>query len=413
MQVVGMMDLTRALCPFCFDFPQHPDMQDGWCGNCDPNVSQNGQLAENRGLEKPAKPPKRPTKGDGPEEIRFVSPAGLKPRPARWLWDARIPVGVATLIAGIPGQGKSHITLDIAAKVTRGELAGDFATDPGVVVVMSSEDMLLETIVPRLLAAGADMDRVFVLPFTDGGFDVEKDLAALEALTRRESVRLVILDPLLAFTPGDGFKEAEVRRMLKPAQRLMQERRLAIVGVMHLNKDVMMDVLSRVTHSQAFTALVRSVLFVGADPDDEDELNPAKVLAHGKSNLGKIAPSIGFRLAQTVVPGEDEDGNDIGVTTSAVEWLGESEITAEELVKGRGSTGTKLAQAEALLRRLCPVHKSTALREAEAQGISQSTLERAYRNLGGIATEPDRDPDTGQLQPGIWRLSPPLMKRGE
>jgi AAA domain len=345
---------------------------------------------------------------------RFVSPAGLKPRPARWLWDGRIPVGVATLIAGVPGQGKSHVCLDIAARVTRGELEGDFEGDPGGVVVMSSEDMLLETIVPRLMAAGGDMSRVFVLPFTDDGFDLKDDLGELEILARERHVRLVILDPLLAFTPGDGFKEAEVRRMLQPAQRLMQEHRLAMLGVMHLNKDVMMDVLSRVTHSQAFTALVRSVLFVGADPDDEDELNPQKVLAHGKSNLSRIAPSIGFRLAETAVAGEDEAGNEIGVTTSTVVWLGDSEVTDEQLVKGRGSPGTKQAQAEALLRRLCPVHKATALREAEAKGISQSTLERAYRNLGGVpSTDLDRDPDTGQLQPGIWRLPPPLMKRGE
>jgi archaellum biogenesis ATPase FlaH len=378
-----------------------------------PEIVSNGHGAENRPSEEPPKPRRGSPLDPIPEEIRFISPAGLKPRPARWLWEGRIPVGVATLVAGIPGQGKSHICLDLAAKVTRGELEGDFAGQAGAVVVMSSEDMLRETIIPRLLAAGADMHRVFVLPFTDEGFDIEKDLAALERLVEQESGRLVILDPLLAFTAGDGFKEADVRRMLKPAQRLMQEHRLAIVGVMHLNKDVMQDVLSRVTHSQAFTALVRSVLFVGADPDDEDELNPAKVLAHGKSNLGRMAPSMGFRLAETVVPGEDENGSDIGVTTSAVEWLGESDVTAEMLVKGRGSAGTKQAQAETLLRRLCPVHKATALREVEAQGISQSTLERAYRNLGGIPTDPERDPDTGQLQPGIWRLSPPLMKRGE
>lgn len=353
------------------------------------------------------------------EGSRFVSPAGLKPRPARWLWDGRIPVGVATLIAGIPGQGKSHVCLDIAAKVTRGDLPGDFAGEPGAVAVMSSEDMLLETILPRLDAAGADRNRVWVLPFTDDGFDVEKDLAELETLARQEPIRLVILDPLLAFTPGDGFKEAEVRKMLRPAQRLMQEHRLAILGVMHLNKDVMMDVLSRVTHSQAFTALVRSVLFVGADPDDEDELNPSKVLAHGKSNLGKIASSIGFRLVETVVPGEDEVGNETGVPTSAVEWTGESEVTAEQLVKGRGSPGTKLAQAEALLRRLLGdgkgVGKVTATTEAERLGISQSTLERAYRNLGGLPAEDrDRDPETGQLRPGVWRLPvPPLMNRGE
>jgi hypothetical protein len=347
----------------------------------------------------------------GPE--RFIPFAGLDARPARWLWTGRIPIGVATLVAGIPGQGKSHVCLDLGAKVSNGELPGDYHGEPSGVVVMSREDMLHETLVPRLKAAGADMARVFALPMNAGAFDVDRDMAELGLVVERESVRLVILDPLLAFAAGDGFKEAEVRRMLEPAQRLMEERRVSIVGVMHLNEDVMQDVLSRVTHSQAFTALVRSVLFVGADPDDDDDLNPAKVLAHGKSNLSRIAPSESFRIVETVVSGKDEHGRPVDVVTSAVEWLGESEVTAEQLVRGRGSPGTKQAQAEALLRRLCPVHKSTALREAETLGISQSTLERAYRNLGGSAPDPERDPDTGQLQPGIWRLPPPMMKRGE
>jgi hypothetical protein len=345
----------------------------------------------------------------GPE--RFIPFVGLDARPARWLWTGRIPIGVATLVAGIPGQGKSHVCLDLGAKVSNGDLPGDYHGQPGGVVVMSREDLLHETLVPRLNAAGADMARVFALPMNAGAFDVDRDMAELGHVVERESVRLVILDPLLAFAAGDGFKEAEVRRMLEPAQRLMEERRVSIVGVMHLNKDVMQDVLSRVTHSQAFTALVRSVLFVGADPDDDD-LNPSKVLAHGKSNLSRIAPSESFRIVETVVPGRDERGQPVDVVTSAVEWLGESEVTAEQLVKGRGSPGTKLAQAEALLRRLCPVHRGTALREAQAQGISESTLERAYRNLGGVtADDRPRDPETGQLQPGMWRLPPYEDKR--
>jgi hypothetical protein len=351
--------------------------------------------------------------GHGSDSSRFVSPAGLKPRPARWLWDGRIPVGVASLVAGIPGQGKSHVCLDVAAKVTRGELPGDFAGEPAAVVVMSREDMLQETIIPRLIAAGADTARVFILPMSAGKFDVARDMPELATLAHNKAVRLVILDPLLAFTSKARWEE-EVRDSLEPAQALMEEHRLSILGVMHLNKDVMQDVLSRVTHSQAFTALVRSVLFVGADPDDEDELNPAKVLAHGKSNLSRIAPSVGFRLAETVVPGEDEEGNDIGVATSAVEWLGESEVTAEQLVKGRGSAGTKLAQAEALLRRLCPAGRQTLLTEADREGISEATLERAYRNLGGIKTGIDsreHDPATGQLQPVVWRIPPYGEKR--
>jgi len=339
-----------------------------------------------------------------PPESRFVSLADRKARPVRWLWDRRIPVGVGTLVAGLPGTGKTHIVLHLGAMVTRGTLPGRFDGTPSGIVVMSREDMLDQTIVPRLHAEGADMSRVFALPFSGGRFSVENDMPELEAVVRRESVRMVALDPMLAFTTGDTFKEAEVRRTLEPAQRLMEDYKLAIVGVMHLNKDVMKDLLSRVTASGAFTAIVRSVLFVGADPDDDDGLNPSKVLAHGKSNLSKTMPSLGFRIADCTVPGEDEDGIAIEVETSRIEMMGESEVTADQLVKGRASAGTKQIQAEGLLRRLCPVHKDTAIREAEAMGISLTTLERAYRNLGGEPAAPGRDPDTGRLTGGMWRL---------
>lgn len=350
------------------------------------------------------------------QSLRFISLAGRKPKPVRWLWDGRIPLGVGTLLVGIPGGGKTHVALHLAARLTRGTLPGYFFQEPSAVVVMSREDMLDETIVPRLMAECADMDRVFALPFASGSFSVEHDMPELEALVAKESIRMVVLDPMLAFLTGDTFKESEVRRMLESAQRLMEEHKIAIVGIAHLNKDVMKDLLSRVTSSGAFTAIVRSILFVGSDPDDDDELNPSKILAHGKSNLSKIAPSIGFRMVEQDVVGEDENGEEIEITTSRLDLIGESEVTAEQLVKGRGSAGTKLAQAEGLLLRLCAggkgVGKQTALTEAERLGISARTLERAFQHLGGIAGDQERDPDTGKLGSAVWRLPQTARQRG-
>ena len=167
-------------------------------------------------------------KGRREEFGRFMSLAGIKPKPVRWLWADRIPLSVATLAAGIPGQGKSHICLDLGAKVSKGLLPGDYQGKPSGVVVEIVGDMIEETIVPRLIAAQADMRRVFTLPFTTGAFDVDKDMPELQALVEHKSIRLVILDPLLAFTMTDGFKEAEVRRMLEPAQRLMVESKVSI-----------------------------------------------------------------------------------------------------------------------------------------------------------------------------------------
>ena len=336
---------------------------------------------------------------------RFVSLAGRKAKPVRWLWDGRIPVGVGTLFAGVPGSGKTHVALHLGAMLTRGTLPGHLEGTPTGIVVMSREDMLDETIVPRLQAEGADMARVFALPFASGAFSVETDMPELSSLVAREFVRYVVLDPMLAFTTGDTFKEAEVRRMLEPAQRLMEEHRLSISGVMHLNKDVMKDLLSRVTSSGAFTAIVRSVLFVGSDPDDdEEELNPSKVLAHGKSNLSRIAPSLGFRIVECTVPGEDEEGNEVEVSTSRLEMLGDSEVTADQLVKGRASAGSKKQQAEALIRRLCPATRATVVREGERVGISDRTLERTYKRMGGESSGQERDPETGQMGTALWRL---------
>jgi RecA-family ATPase len=146
----------------------------------------------------------------------FVSLAGLKARPVRWGWHGRVPLGVATLVAGVPGVSKTSVVLHIGARITRGELPGDLVGEPASIVVMSLEDMLHETIIPRLQAEGADMTRVFALPFTGERFSLRDDLAKLEELVVREKVRLVILDPLLAFTEGDTFKESEVRKMLAP-----------------------------------------------------------------------------------------------------------------------------------------------------------------------------------------------------
>jgi hypothetical protein len=337
---------------------------------------------------------------------RFISLDGLKPRPVRWLWDGRIPVGVGTLVGGLPGGGKTHVGLDVGAKLTRGVLPGDWEGTPSGIVVMSREDMLHETIVPRLIAAGADMSRCLALPFAAGRFSVETDMPELEAAVREVGARYVLLDPMLAFTERDRNVnlDNEVRGMLEPAQRLMEQHKLSITGVMHLNKDVMKDLVHRVSMSGAFVAIVRSVLFVGNDPDDEDDLNPAKVLAHGKTNLSRIAPSLAFRIVETAVPGEDEDGNDVMVPTSRIEWMGDSEVTADQLVKGRGSEGTKLAQAENLIRRLAPAHKATIEREATTLGISRATVERAARRLGIETSDQERDPSTGKLGTAMWRL---------
>ena len=91
--------------------------------------------------------------------------------PIHWLWPARVPAGKLTLLVGDPGLGKSFVTLDIAARISRGQALPRVSNEqpaaersmPGSIVLLSAEDDVSDTIRPRLIAAGADLSRIIAL----------------------------------------------------------------------------------------------------------------------------------------------------------------------------------------------------------------------------------------------------------
>ncbi len=50
----------------------------------------------------------------------MVRLADVEPKPITWLWPGRIARGKFSIIAGDPGLGKSLVTLDMTARVSRG-----------------------------------------------------------------------------------------------------------------------------------------------------------------------------------------------------------------------------------------------------------------------------------------------------
>src|SRR5688572_23308079 len=101
--------------------------------------------------------------------VRFTKASSIKVRRASFLWAPRVPLGALAVLAGVPGQGKSHVAIDIAARATRGELDGDLDGRPSAVVISTAEDALEFVMAPRLVAAGADLDLVsFVTVRRDG-----------------------------------------------------------------------------------------------------------------------------------------------------------------------------------------------------------------------------------------------------
>ena len=344
-------------------------------------------------------PPARNGRREGAAPVALVvrTMADIAPEPVEWLWDGRIPVGGITLLIGDPGEGKSMATLAIATAVTLGaplpgETAG--AREPGDVLLLAAEDSEKHTIRPRLDAMGADVLRVHrpdgilwpdgsVTPLCDLSDPVQR--GALRDYIARTRPRLVIIDPLTAYLPGiDSHRDAEVRSVLAPLAEIAAEYRCAIVCVLHLRKSSADRAIYRASGSIAFVAAARSVLLAGRDPDDPRR----RAIAHVKSNLSPLAPSVGYTI----------DGGRWG-------WTGESDLTADRILAAPAGAEERSALEEAiewLAEYLAdgPRAADEVHRDAARVGISARTLRRAREALQ-IRPTPDRD-DHGRVRGWLW-----------
>lgn len=295
----------------------------------------------------------------------------VEPQPVEWLWDGRIPLGEITLIEGDPAVNKSTMTLDLAARVSRGlpmPTGGPPATPAGVLLLMA-EDSQTKTLPLRLRAAGADLNRIAVLsdPIT---LPADSDVVGESAFL--VGARLVVIDPLMAYMGGDSNSDQSVRRTLGPLKALAELTNAAVVLVRHLNKGGGRTPLYRGGGSVGIVAAARAALLVGNDPEDEN----MRVIAPVKNNLGPMAPSVRFE------PVSDENG------TVRVEWRGECSYTAGDLlVRPKDGVG-KLDKARVFLLaalRDGPVEQKEIERRGTAEGIAYRTLERAKDALGVVS----------------------------
>src|SRR5690625_949209 len=94
----------------------------------------------------------------------IATPASaIKTRAQQWFWRERIPTGTITAFAGRGGEGKSSFAFHIATEVSKGTLPGHLEGRPRNVLIWSGEDEWSTVVIPRLMAAGADLERVHKL----------------------------------------------------------------------------------------------------------------------------------------------------------------------------------------------------------------------------------------------------------
>ena len=250
--------------------------------------------------------------------------SSIVPRRVRWLWRDRLALGKVVMLDGRPGLGKSSMALDIAARVSTGSAMPDgFDPNTGAanVVVVTAEDDWEDTVVPRLMAAGADLSRVYrldELSLPDGVDRLEELLAGVGAV-------FCAIDPLVAFVPAkyDLYKDQSARLALKPLSMAASRLGAAVLGLRHVNKAANISAQDRGTGSVAIGGSARANLIVGPDPDMTDRF----VLASIKNNLGPRPPSLNYRLTPTTVTLPDGAASMV-----AVDWLGEVDLNADDLV---------------------------------------------------------------------------------
>lgn len=338
--------------------------------------------------------------------------ADVKPQPIRWLWPRRIAIGKLTLLVGDPDVGKSFLTLDMAARVTRGRgwpNCPDATAEPGGVVLLSAEDDLADTIQPRLAAAGTDMHRVAALTavrvhdFEAGTyrafhFDLTRDLAHLEdAIRKTHDCRLVILDPVSAYLGRtDSHRDAAIRGLLAPLAELAARCGVAVVAVMHLRKGEG-PAMYRAMGSVGFVAAARAAYAVIKDKDDPT--GTRRLMLPLKNNLSPNLDGLAYCI--------DSDGSTNG--HPVVMWESEPvSISADEALASpltqpcrRGPPPSERREAAEWLRRALadgPRPAKDLFRQAESVGISKTTLKRAKAELDVVAEKASWE------GPWAWRL---------
>jgi len=307
----------------------------------------------------------------------------IKPKKIEWFWENRIPSGKFSVIAGDPGIGKSTLIADLVSHVTSGKAWPDGAESgkPGSVILLSDEDDVESTMLPRMIAAGADRERVHVLTGiriddqNEKHFSLKTDLEKLEVAIRElKNCRLIVIDPLSAYLDKvNTYSNSEVRGLLSPLCQMAERNGVTIIAIEHLNKRTSAKGINRLYGTLAFVAAARSVWLVGIDSDDKNR----RLLLPMKCNQSKNPSGLSF----TIETSEQMDW------VSVVQWSKEPVfVTAEELLSGKGSgMPSAFDQAvefleERLAKKSMPVNDLQ--KEGESRGISIATLRRAQKKLG-------------------------------
>ena len=313
--------------------------------------------------------------------VILVRTSDIVPEKVEWLWQGFIASGRLTGLVGYPGLGKSQVGIDLAAVVSTGRdfPGGASNREAGHVIILAAEDHLADTIVPRLIAAGADQDRVHVVKAVKEGdserpFNLSADLVRLEREHDLRRVKLVVIDPVSSYL-GSANRNAgrDVRTILDRLASFAAKRELAVLTVSHLNKSSGASAITRIMGSTEWVAVPRAVFLV-----TEEAGTSRRLFLPLKNNLAPDRLGYAFRI-------EDRTVAD-GIKTSAVVWEHDPvTITADEALAAAAKNKKASSAAVDFLEQLLrdgPVDQTEIVRLGKEAGFSEKNLRMARENLG-------------------------------
>ena len=330
------------------------------------------------GMKNPRGPePKLPPTGG----LKLTKASAIKPERIDWLWPGVLAKGKLCIIAGDPGLGKSQVSASIAAMVSRGLAwpASEVKCKPGNVIMFSAEDGVADTIVPRLIAAGADLERIHVHSASDEpsdrSFNLKRDIHALRnAVEAMGECSLIVIDPIASYLGGaDSNNNSEIREILGALQAIQEQYGTCVLGVHHLNKKAGSQAAYRLSGSLAFVAAARSAFIVERDGADKE----LRLMAPAKVNIAKDTVSFAYRIQSQEIEG--------GIEAPTVIWEKYSDSRTADDVLAEKDDGGALGEAENMLREMLadgPTHSSECYEEARTRAIAERTLDRAKTKLG-------------------------------
>ena len=300
------------------------------------------------------------------QELNLIKMSEIQSEEIEWLWYPFIPYGKLTIIQGDPGDGKTTLALNIAAKLSRGESLDEEMkiSEPINIIYQTAEDGLADTVKPRLELADADCERILVIDESSEALSMADE--RLEEAIKLTNAKLLILDPIQAYLgAGTDINRAnEARDMTKKLGALAEKYKCAVLLIGHMNKASGIKASYRGIGSIDFFAVARSVLLVGRIEGEES----LRAVVQIKNNLAAFGNSKAFELS--------EEG---------FRWIGDYDISADEVLGGIAPKANKLDQAKRLLLELAEgtnrMQSKDIFEIAKEEEISKRTLENAKREL--------------------------------